>query len=244
MSTSKPIISAIFYKNPVALDFELHVNHKLQSVDKVGYSFAKEARAVYLTTIEFSEACKEYPIVFTKSGDKFSAMAAVSIDGKVNCFVKGNDWNARYIPAFVRRYPFIPGVSSDGEKSKITLMVDDSFTGFSPDADGEFLFSDNKASDLLQQISDFVRNYHAESNRTNKFVQRLVDLDLLIEKRLQINYPDGSSQYSIAGGWLVDEVKLKSLDPEIIEKMHKSGDLFLIHMHISSLRNFSYLATL
>jgi len=242
---NKEEVSAIFYEKPVPLDRDDHKDFKLIPVADMGYDFVATTKAVYITAIEFSEASKEYPIVFVKNDDEFTAMVALSVDGEHNAFVTGKEWDARYLPAFIRRYPFIPGVPSDDTASggkKFTLMVDESYAGFGASVDGVDLFDNDEPSKELSQITDFVKNYHLENIKTNHFVKTLDEMGLLIDKRLQIAFPDGTTQYSIAGTWVVDEKALKALSSEDICKLHRTGHLYLINLHLSSLRNFSYLA--
>lgn len=70
--------------------------------------FAGETNSVILAGVEFSEAAKEYPIVFTQAGDKVVPVALLGLRNEENLFVDGKGgWDGRYIPSFVRRYPFI-----------------------------------------------------------------------------------------------------------------------------------------
>tara|TARA_B110000116_G_scaffold40719_1_gene33086 strand:+ start:3180 stop:3518 length:339 start_codon:yes stop_codon:yes gene_type:complete len=64
--------------------------------------FAGKTNSVILAGVEFSEAAKEYAIVFTQAGDKVVPVAMLGLRNEENLFVddKG-DWVGRYIPSFV-----------------------------------------------------------------------------------------------------------------------------------------------
>ena len=58
----------LFYQKPVPLNANNHGSWRI-SRDGLHFGFAADINSVLLAGIEFIEACKEYPIVFAKSGD-------------------------------------------------------------------------------------------------------------------------------------------------------------------------------
>lgn len=54
----------LFYKSPVPLNKNDHKDKKISSIGR-NFMFAGETNSVILAGVEFSEAAKEYPIVFT-----------------------------------------------------------------------------------------------------------------------------------------------------------------------------------
>ena len=97
----------LFYKNPVPLNKNDHKDKKISSIGQ-NFMFAGQTNSVILAGVEFGEAAKEYPIVFSQAGDKVVPVALLGLRNEENLFVddKGG-WDGRYIPSFVRRYPFI-----------------------------------------------------------------------------------------------------------------------------------------
>ena len=65
--------SLLFYDKPVALNKKAHQDLKLKSV--ANFSFASNTNSVILAGVEFTEAAKEYPIVFAKAGDNLVPVA-------------------------------------------------------------------------------------------------------------------------------------------------------------------------
>ncbi|WP_370216113.1 SapC family protein, partial [Thalassolituus sp.] len=57
----------MFYQQPVALNKETHKDKKISSQDRT-FEFAAGTKSVILAGLEFSEAGKEYPIVFAQAG--------------------------------------------------------------------------------------------------------------------------------------------------------------------------------
>src|SRR3546814_1115256 len=116
-STSLPL----FYKQPQALQPGLHA--KLSVVKQAGYAFAADANSVPLVFSEMATACRHFPIVFTE-GQQPSPVAVLGLRGQENLFVDAEgQWRANtYIPAYIRRYPFI--FMENADQSQFTLCVD------------------------------------------------------------------------------------------------------------------------
>ena len=107
-----------WYERPVLLDRERHRRRRVQPAG--GFAFARRAHSLVLAAAEFNEACKEYAIVFTRSpAGKVVPVAMLGLRAGDNLFV-GEDgrWDARYVPAFVRRYPFV--LANDAEAQRTT----------------------------------------------------------------------------------------------------------------------------
>jgi hypothetical protein len=116
-SASDSTPTAFFYQQPVVLDREQHKGLRLQP--NADARFAVKNQAVPLLAAEFPEACLEYPIVFAKGQDgQWLALALTGLQAGANAFVNAQgQWNARYVPASVRRYPFILAESGGDQLS-------------------------------------------------------------------------------------------------------------------------------
>ena len=91
------------------------------------YSFAKELNCVPLMAIELVHAAAEYPVVFAGDAEKVTPVAIMGTSAKENLFIQKENWDAKYIPAFIRRYPFIFASPDDGKT--LTLCIDEKFDG-------------------------------------------------------------------------------------------------------------------
>src|SRR5262249_27164470 len=84
----------------------------------------------------------------------------------------------KYIPAFVRRYPFV-FFSRDDSKT-FTLCIDEAFPGFNQSGRGERLFGDDgKPTPYVENVVKFLGQYQREFQRTHAFCRNLKDLTLL-----------------------------------------------------------------
>ncbi|MBI2204443.1 MAG: SapC family protein [Candidatus Rokubacteria bacterium] len=91
------------------------------------YAFSRHVNSVPLMAVEFPQAAAEYPIVFSGTDEVMPAVI-LGVRGTENLYLGGNGaWQARYVPAFVRRYPFVFSSGDDGKT--FTLCIDEAFGG-------------------------------------------------------------------------------------------------------------------
>jgi hypothetical protein len=233
----------LIYQNAVALDRDYHRQLKLKATDNAG--FAAAAHAVPLVAVEFGEAAHEYPIVFARGG------AADGKPGELLCYAltgtrEGENlyldaagrWDADYVPAFIRRYPF---VFAETGADQLTVCIDESFAGFN-EAEGEPLFNaGGDPAPLLKGALELLTDYQQQVQRTSAFLQKLDAADILTPTQLQADFPDG--RHALVEGMLVvDETRLKQLPPATVQEWFASGELGLIYAHLLSLGNLKRLA--
>lgn len=231
----------LIYNNVVPLSSERHLNWRLKPVES--YSFASEINFVPILAAEFLQASSVYPIVFVGGGDQAPMPVAVlSLQQDKNSFIKDHDhWDARYIPAFVRRYPFVFSRSQD--QTQYFLCIDEDYAGFSEGSEGEPLFQpDGNPTDFTSKTLDFLSQYQAEFQRTEQFAARLQSLNLLDRKQVSSTDPDsGSEKLRLSGFYTVDRSRLGTLLNEPTVELVRSGDYELICHHLASLSNFTQL---
>ena len=224
--------SLLFYDKPVALN---KVTHKDTKITPLGadYSFARQTNSVILAGIEFTEAAKEYPIVFAQSGESVVPVALLGLRNEENLFISDDtSWDAKYIPAFVRRYPFVLAAAPDSDQQ--VVCIDESYAGFDA-SDGEALFAeDGEPTELLTKAMEFLEEYQRQYARTSTFLKRLQDNDLLMSLNAKVDLVDGQ-QFSLTGLLAVDERKLLQLDDDKALELFRSGELSWIYCHLMSL---------
>lgn len=204
------------------------------------FAFARETNAVPLVAAEFANASDEFAIVFTNTPDGvIPAVILGEIQG-VNGYVTADGrWDARYIPAFIRRYPFV--FAADPENKTFTLMVDETFEGFNRAGKGERLFdADGAQTTYTNQVVAFQQEYEVQFRHTQAFGQKLTELGLLDPVEARLPLPEGQAR-TLTGFSVVNRDKLKALDGAKAEELLKSDGLELIYLHLFSLRNFGRL---
>jgi hypothetical protein len=221
----------LFYDKPVPLNKNEHKSLKIKPATG-DFSFAAKTNSVILAGVEFSEAAKEYPIVFAEVGETMVPVALLGLRNEENLFVdeKGK-WDARYIPAFVRRYPFV--LAETDEANQRMVCIDEGFAGFDKKK-GEPLFDGEEPTALLQQAIDFLEEYQRQYVRTEVFIKRMKDLDLFDALNAKVDMADGQ-QFALTGLHVVNEKKLLELSDENALAFFRSGELAWVYCHLSSL---------
>jgi hypothetical protein len=228
---------AVYYEKPVLLDREKH--RKRRVGPSTSFAFARKANSLYLAGVEFGEACKEYAIVFTRAANqKILPVAMLGLRSRENLYVDDKDqWTASYVPAFVRRYPFVLAELSG---QAMGVCIDEAFTGLS-DKKGEALFdAQGHNTPFLQNALDFLERYQQEYRRTEAFCQRLEQAGVFTEMNAKADLVDGRS-FTVSGLLVVDEQKLLALPDAVALSLFRSGELHLVAMHLASLSNMKKL---
>jgi hypothetical protein len=231
MTTQNATLSAFFYQQPVLLDREQHKALRLQPGDA---RFAASNQSVPLVAAEFPQACLEYPIVFSKGqGDRWLALALTGLTLGSNAFVNAQgQWNARYVPASVRRYPFI---LAEGDKQQLSLAADLAAPHLG--AQGEPLFDDKgEPTELARNVMSALADFQQQAANTHELLQQLDEAQVLSQQNLQVRLGDGQ-QAVVEGVWIVDEAKLRTLPADKVLAWFKTGQLAAIHAQMLSLRN-------
>jgi hypothetical protein len=209
--------------------------------DKYRYEFAGKARAIPITGAEFPVAAREYPIVFiTKPNPTAAILVGLRQDENLFVDAAGNWRSGAYLPAYLRRYPFLMAQSPDGQR--LILCVDEASDLLARDAPMRF-FVDGKRSPYLDRMLQMGADIHRDQLRTGQIVMLLDRLGLLIDRRVEAALPSGE-KIGFQGFGLVDEAKLNALPDDQFLELRRSGGLGLVYLHLVSFANLRTLATI
>jgi hypothetical protein len=224
----------LYYEHTVPVSSELHRDWSLEP--RSSYDFAARSNSVPLVTGEFNSAQAEYAIVFLETGDVIQPEVLVGLKSDENLFVDANGkWDAHYIPAFVRRYPFVFSKHEDG--NRLTLCLDEEYAGWNQDGRGQRLFdTEGERTEYLEEVLGFVEGYQRQFEQTQSLGQKLKELDLLQPMAARFKLPSGENA-ALGGFMAVDRDRLKALPGETLEELVKTEALGLIYAHLSSLGN-------
>jgi len=116
------LATLLFYQRPVPLNADVHRNARLGPSDG-NFTFCAKTNSIPLAAVEFFDAAREYPVAFTGTpGGQFFPIALVGVRQNENLFVGADGrWQGRYVPAFVRRYPFVLAEKQSAEDFNVYL---------------------------------------------------------------------------------------------------------------------------
>lgn len=229
----------MIYERAVPVSSERHRDWSVRTGDN--YEFARTVNSVPLLAGEFIPAAVEYTIVFAGDDDTVFPSVILGMRDNENGFVaEDGHWTGGYVPAFLRRYPFVFARSAD-EKT-FTLCLDEEFEGFNKDGKGERMYdSEGNRTQFLETKLNFTREYQNLFQRTQLFCKRLKEHDLLDAGRATFNLPGGQNS-SLAGFSTINRDKLKALPPETLAEMARTDELELCYVHLQSLNNLTPMA--
>lgn len=195
----------LFFSEPVVLTSGEHGNLKYKPEED--FKFASSTNSIPITVAEFERAATSYPIVFTNTAAP-TAIVVTGLKSHENLFVSPEgEWKeGAYIPAYVRKFPFIFMESTEGDK--YTLCIEKK--NMVAQEDGPSLFDKGAPNQVLNNALNFCKNFHAAWQQTSEFIMLLQKLDLLIERRADIQSAAGE-QMSLSGFFVIDRDKFNSL---------------------------------
>ncbi|AQS41356.1 MAG: SapC-like protein [Candidatus Tokpelaia hoelldobleri] len=238
----------LFYKNVAPLSRDVHKTTVFSPQKKLG--FAANTHWVPAACTEFSILARSYPVVFVRHNkDKAETLDAIALLGLTpehNDYLNADDtWrDDTYIPAFVRRYPFVPAtVDETGEK--LTVCIDESAPHFKKvdDRDDEHktLFDgEGTPSPFLQEMVGFLQSFQNDMQRTGEFIRQVQGYDLLVERNIEMGRKAGP-KFVLADVFVVDENKLNTLSGDKLADLAQNGALGWIYAHLLSLNNLALL---
>jgi hypothetical protein len=237
--------SVLFYSKPEPLSPELHGKLGVKTIEGP-FRFAKVGHAIPLTVGEFPLAALTGPVIFV--GEDKMPIAVMGLNAGENMFVGDNGMfePGVYIPAYVRRYPFV--FAMDEAQDRMVLCIDRAAEFVTEDAEMPFFEGDKQPTDYTKRCMEFCNNFEIERRRTQGFVQILKDLDLFETKTATFTpvNPDGTpgQPQKIADYFGVSEEKLNKLPAEKFVELRDNGALAQIYAHLVSLSGWDRLIAL
>lgn len=207
-TTSPPLL----FKKPTLLVAEQHSGFGFKSNES--YMYASNANSIPLTVSEFEKAAISYPIVFTND-ERPTALAVTGLTANKNNYVDANGaWlEGEYIPAYVRKYPFVFMESDDGEQFSLCIEND-----YLVESGGQPIFDNENPTPEAEKALEFCKNFQASWQQTEQYVKILQELDLLIDRRADIETA-GGDRLSLDGFCVVDRDKYANLPKSAVNEL-------------------------
>lgn len=236
----------MFYRQLEPLSME---RHRALGVSQVSnpFSFLADTHLVPLTVDEFGLAAVCYPIIFDTQSR--TPLAVMGLRPGMNVFVEadGSLDPEVYLPAFARRYPFLPIIAgsgqqqpaqpAEGEGERVVVCIDRSAKMISASPELAF-FEGDKPSKYTQDAIQFCREFDLLARRTQEFV-RLMEQHGLFELTplaIPVANPDGSRGEQRIGEYLrISDQKLNGLPKEVYLDLRDRGVSAVMHAHLLSL---------
>jgi hypothetical protein len=224
----------LFYNDLAPLNSRDHGTWRARSVDKAPWVAGQHA--VPITTDEFALAHRDFPIVFS-GGEQSVPLVLMGLNEGVNTFFddEGTMTTPAYVPAYIRRYPFLLARLSPNSE-EMSLCFDPSSGLVGEGEEGNALFDGDQPSEHTKGLLQFCQNFEEAGARTQSFMEELKKADLLMDGELAIQRagePDKPFLYR--GFKMVNQDKLRELHGDKLRTWNQNGMLPLIYAHLFSL---------
>jgi hypothetical protein len=234
MASQAPNNLPLLYNGLEPLNRNAHGNYKVRRL--TGLDRVATNHAIPVTVDEFAIVQRHFPIVFS-SGDNPVPIVLMGLHEGTNTFFdeKGVAREPQvYIPAYMRRYPFVLAKLRD-DSDELSLCFDPTSGTVGEFDDGEALFVDGEPSEATKAILQFCEQFEQAGHRTQAFMNEVKELGLLMEGEVAIQ-PEGADQpYIYRGFQMVDEEKFRNLTGDKLRKLNQNGILPLLMAHMFSL---------
>lgn len=211
-----------------------------------GYAWAAQLNAVFVGAAEMPRAALDFPLAFVRDegNGEFLPVAILGMKERQNLFVDAQGlWHPhRYIPAYIRRYPFCLAdiASPDGHEARHLICVQRNQLQPSPTP----LFDDaGEPTAAWEPMRDLIEKLETARQQTRALMRRLESLQLLVPFDA-VAVPATGERLRLAGMYRVDEVKLDALPAKDLRQLQKRSELRAVYAHLISLDNFARLMDL
>ena len=234
--------SILFYKQLEPFSNENHGGLGI-SLSANPYAYLAGTYAVPIAADEFQHAAVCYPIVFASQSK--TPLALMGPFPGTNVFVTPDgamDPDA-YLPAFARRYPFLP-VAAEGPRDplggtgRMLLCIDRAAKAISERPEIPF-FENGEPSKYTKDAIESCNEFERFAGRTRDFIRLLDQHDLFESMELTVPRanPDGTQAppQKVDSCLRISEEKLNALPTDVYIKLRDIGIPGLAYAHLLSL---------
>mgnify|MGYP000147400761 CR=1 FL=1 len=216
-----------------ALDKKAHASFKVSQ--DLTFAHVKNNHVLPLVLHEIVQASHSYPVLFVKDQNtgQFRVVALAGLRPGENLFAGEEGWAGSYVPSQVRTYPFVL-VRNPNNEDEAVLCIDED-ADMVGESDGEALFgNDGEQTEYLKNRAQGVVDVAQRVQITEQFIDQLVSLDLLAQKKLTLRTGESEEPYDLTGFYVIDEEKLNQLSEEDFLALRTKGVLPAIYAALMS----------
>ena len=186
-----------------------------------GARFGEAVNQVAVFASEFAQVQREYPILFARTPDgALQGVAILGFERDENLFLKGERWDAAYVPALLRHRPFTIG-PVDGESVVCVDRADPRVASEGEDGDPVFKPHGGNAP-MLERALDALRTLQAGAAMAPTMTAVFDELGLVEAVKLQVQF-DEHTGIDFDGYLAVVPEKIAALDGAALARLNAAG---------------------
>lgn len=224
--------------NSVRLDNVVHAGLRIVRGHGAAYGDAVNQVALFLP--EYEEAQRDYPILFLRpEGGMLQAVAILGLDRDENLFLEGDGrWSAGYVPAMVRRGPFLIGFAQ--EQPVVNVDLDHPRIAAADGAGDPVFLPQGGQAPALERALDALRAIHVGHDAAASASALFDELGLVEPVSLDVQVSERDS-YSFNDYLAITHEKIASLDGAALARLNQAGLLMPAVFAAASLANINRL---
>ncbi len=229
------------FQKLVPVNVARHAKTKIKQVE--GFSFASGFHIASVMMHEFARAAAIYPIVFIedKQLDEFRPVVLLGLDANENLFVgKDGKWQASYVPAIIRRYPF--ALARTEQEGQFTVCIDEG-SALVSEEDGNALFNEQgEPTQVIENVKRYLGELQQMDGISNAFSKFLRENNMFTPLNMRVR--DNDRVKNITGCYVINEERLNNLSDELFKEMREKRYLPAIYAQLISLAQIDRLTML
>lgn len=229
------------FQQVVPINKERHANTKIKDISS--FDFASKFHIAYLTMHEFARAASIFPIVFLedKEKDEFRPVALMGLTAGENLFVDtAGKWQASYVPAIIRRYPF--ALTPSGEDGQYVVCLDEASSLVSETEGAPLFDKDGSPTQIIENVKRYLGELQQMDVLTHNFCKFLAANNMFTPLNMRVRENDKVK--NVSGCYVVNEERLNNLSDDRFLEIKSLSYLAPLYAHLISLAQTERLVTL
>lgn len=207
-----------------------------------GAQYGDAVMAALAVPNEFRRLATEYPILFRRdpAGGGYSALALFGFEAGENLFLDGDRWDAATRPMAIMVRPFLIGRPREGD-TPAQVHIDRAHPRVAEDGSGTPLFdAAGRPTPMVAEIARLLGDLDEGYRASDGFFAALTRYDLIEPFSMDVALANGGQQ-RLVGYSLIDEDRVRALEPAALAELHTAGYLMPMFMALASLGNIAKL---
>jgi hypothetical protein len=232
---------SFMFQQVVPINKERHANTKIKDISS--FDFASKFHIAYLTMHEFARAASIFPIVFLedKEKDEFRPVALMGLTAGENLFVDTDGkWQASYVPAIIRRYPF--ALTPSGEDGQYVVCLDEASSLVSETEGAPLFDKDGSPTQIIENVKRYLGELQQMDVLTHNFCKFLAANNMFTPLNMRVRENDKVK--NVSGCYVVNEERLNNLSDDRFLEIKSLSYLAPLYAHLISLAQTERLVTL
>lgn len=231
----------LFFERPEAMNPARHGT--LGLVQRTDFECARHATAIPVVHSEMPMAMRSYPIVFVGPNKAPVIVTALKADQNLFVGAEGSWAEPHYVPAYVRRYPFVLA-DDPGQPGKLTLCVDrassrvvERVTAAASGTRIATFFDGDQPSEATRQALAFCEQFQRDFLATRAMVEKVDQHGLFAVRQGKVTL-EGGEVFNLTDFQVIDEAAFNKLSDDAFLDLRRSGALGLVYCHLASVNSW------